>query len=414
MNPAGGSRDLAAPLSTTARAILTEFADAFPQSAHYRGGRKLRKAGWERVFPETERDVEAKEAFLDAVDELCRLGVISVKWRRYRDGTEVEALYLEDADRLYELADRPSPEHTRSEMLEVLESDAWAGDTIDAVRDHLRALLEARHPVPAETAAELRDLARLLRVSPQEARATPVRALSIRLFGESKRLEALLPLADQLTRRVLGFSFSAETGLSRSYPEVSLALTGTLVVRDADREPRWCCTGEVVTLPAETVARIERVELDRKAGTERAAVLSVENKESFHVLAARLRAGTLPASIRAVTYGGGHPHRSYIHLLELLGVANAELIHFGDLDPDGLLIFRELHDELSAPLQPLLMDVATYRRYLDYGYDPPAPRFDLLAATMSRLPESIQPLATELLSRRRGVEQEVIEIPDRR
>ncbi len=414
------SRKRSAPLSSTARAVLTEFADSFPASAHYRGGRKLRKADWERVFPDTARDVEAKEEFLAAIDELVSLGVVSVKWRRFRDGSEVDALYLEDPDRLFELVGRPSPDAVRDRMLEVLRSDAWthhtdlapaARERLAAVRDWLEAMIEVRHPVAVTDARELSDLASVLRIEPETARRFPIRALSVRLFNDSKRLERLLPLADRVTRGLFGVAHSEETGLARSYPEVSVALRGTLVLAGA-RE--WACRGEVLTLPAATVGDVDAVRAEPSPGarapTGEAGVLSVENKETFYVLSSLLREGSRLGSIAAVTYCGGHPHASYLALLERFRAAGVSIHHFGDLDPDGLFIFAELQSGLEVELHPYHMDVATLRSHLSFGLAPPESRLALLRSSLATLPQQIRPLATEILAHGRGVEQEVIDV----
>lgn len=403
-------------LSTTARAILTEFADSFPESAHFRGGRKLRKGNWDRVFPRMKIDVETKEAFLDAVDELERRGLVSVKWQRFREGSEVDALYLEDAERLFELVGRASPETVREEMLAVLRGESWSGvsgsEIGGAVRDHLSVALEERHPIAARDADELRYLARLFSIGVDEARFTPIRALSVRVFGNSKRLEDLLPLADRLSRGACGAAVSRELGLARAYPEASLALRGAIVFRDGGERRRWVCDAEAVTLPAQTIERITALEFSRPSS----AVLSVENKETFYSLVERLsvrlsiRPGALPPEICAVTYGGGHPHPAYINLLALCAAGGATLYHFGDLDPDGLLILSELETALETPVHPCLMNTEIYEAYLPYSYDPPPSRLELLAASHARLPAALRPLAEMILVHRKGVEQEVITV----
>lgn len=403
------------PLSSTARAVLTEFADSFPASAHYRGGRRLRKGDWERVFPDTAHDVEAKEAFLAAVDELVALGVVSVKWTRFRDGSEVDALYLEDPKRLFELVGRPSPDAVRDSMLEVLCSQAWTdtdglsravGERVAAVREWLQATLEARHPAPVADARELADLAALLRIEPETARRFPIRALSVRLYNDSKRLERLLPLADRVTRSVLGVAHSEQVGLARSYPDVSLALRGTLVL-SGPRE--WTCRGEVVTLPAATVDAVAAVRVESSPVGE-PGVLSVENKETFYVLSSLLREANRLESIAALTYCGGHPHASYLALLKRFCAAGITLYHFGDLDPDGILIFAELQSGLGCDLHTYLMDVATLRSHLSFGFEPPESRLALLRSSLAALPPRISALAAEVLAHRRGVEQEVIDV----
>ena len=421
-------RARAASLSTRARAILTVFAEAFPRSAHYRGGRKLRKAGWERIFPRIETDVEETESFLESVEELTDLGVISVKWRRFRDRSEVDALYLERPKELFALLGLSSPEQIRLHMLETLEEDSWQDRAVRDVRNYLRAILETRHPVPVESTTQLRDLATLLQVTEDDARSNPIRALSVRLYGDSKRLERLLPVADRVTRRATGRALSEALGLARSYPELSLGLCGWIRWADDTRDSGttgrgtlWECRGEVLTLPVDTVSNISTIEplrLAPRAGHPAAerrapALLSVENKESFYTLAVRLRTGTLAPEFSAITYCGGHPHAAYLELLRIAYAAGFELFHFGDLDPDGILIFAEMFEELGGALSPFLMDDSTFDRYAGYGYRPSPTRIELLSTRRAALPTSIRPLADRVLSRGLGVEQEVIEVgPD--
>jgi hypothetical protein len=248
----------------------------------------------------------------------------------------------------------------------------------------------------------------VLRITRSEARGRPIRALGVRLFADSKRLERLLPLADRLAREATGEGFAEERGLARSYPEVSIALRGELVIGREERRV-WRCEAEAVTLPAATVASIAAIGFDEADGGS--AVLSVENKETFHALADRLGDGSLDPRFRAIVYGGGHPHRAMIDLLTRCADGGAALYHFGDLDPDGLLILAELASGVQRPVHPYLMDVTTYRRYRGYGYRPPASRIERLRAATDRLPEALRELARVIVAEGIGVEQEVIEVP---
>lgn len=405
-----GRRSGGAPLGATAQRILEVFADAYPKSAHYRGGRSLRKGDWAEHLPQIASDVDALEDFLAAVDELVARGVVRVKWRRHREGSEVNALYLEDAERAFALLGRESPEAVRIGVLAALEEHRWReGDSlVRAVRDHLVARLEAHHPVELADESEARDLAVVLGLGRAEARSNPIRALSVRLFADSKRLERLLPTADRLVRAVTGESFSETHGLARSYPEVSIAVRGTLVMADDERRA-WRCRGEVVTLPAATVEVVRAIGLD--PGSGEAAVLSVENKETFHTLAARLFEGDLSPSFTAIVYGGGHPHRALIGMLARCREAGAELYHFGDLDPDGLFILDEIAQAVGCPIRPYLMDVETFRRYERFGYRLKAGRVEALRAAADRMPADVRELSGVIAAEGIGVEQEVVEVP---
>jgi len=119
-----------------------------------------------------------------------------------------------------------SPEEETKQMLSLLAKPQWAGGRLAEIAAYLVPKLEAGLPVSAGSAAELADLSRVFALSREEAGALPIRALSIRLFGESKRLERLLYGADRLSRAVWGIPVSEQLGLGRSFPEVTFALRG--------------------------------------------------------------------------------------------------------------------------------------------------------------------------------------------
>lgn len=391
-------------MTETARSILEHFSQAFPNSAHYRGGRKLRLGKWEKRYPDLSSNLDAKEEFLSAVEELEQLGVLRATWRRFREGTDLEALVLEDAEALYRFLDRPSPETVRRSMLAVLDSPRWAAGEpnglLAQVRDHLRSLVDAGHPTAVETPESLEDLATLLRCRPQDRDSTPIRALSVRLFNDSKRIEHLLRRADADVRRATGVPISEALGLSRSYPEVSVAVHGALVVDGR----RWPCRGEPVTLSRDLVDALDVIEFG-----EPPRILLVENKETFFVLSRRLMRCEFP-SFAGLVYVAGHPHAATISVLDRCIEAGADLHHFGDLDPDGLLILTEMAERTGRRIQPFCMDARVYEAYRRFGYRLSAAAVRRLASAESRLPESMRSLAELIVGAQIGVEQEVIDV----
>ena len=389
------------------REILRAFAESYPTSAHYRGGRKLRLAAWSRRLPEIEEDVEEKEAFLRAVEELVSHGVISVKWRRFRIGEEVDALYLEDPDSLYALLGVQAPWHRRDELLAVLRRTPWTEPALSDLAGRLRALLEAHHPLPVEEAGELRDLGRLFLLTFEDTAGIPIRALSVRLFNDSKRLERLLPTADRLSSESEGERLSVRLGLRRAYPEVSFALFGSLRLERG----LWEASGEVITLPLQTVARIRGVALRRPEKTGAPWVLSVENKESFYAVAEAARrawvSGSEGAPPSAVVYTAGHPGEVIRAFLSVVSRESRSILHFGDMDPEGLLILQELSSQTGLSIHPFAMDEETFERYVRFGRA-------VSTSSLSRLGEvtlpELEALAALIRESGVGVEQEVIPV----
>ncbi len=388
-------------ITPTARRILEVFAEAYPTSAQYRGGRALRKAGWADLMPEIERDVEEKNRFLEAVDELVAAGILSVRWRRFRERDEVEALYLRDPAALYAALGLRSPVETGSAMQAVLRETETPPDSLAAaVATHVGALLDAGHPTPFADETELRDALRLLALTPEEAARHPIRALSVRLFSNSKRIESLLRAADSASRAALGERASEALGLSRSYPEATIALRGTIVFTDGRR---WDLRGDSIALPLETTAAIQTIEFS-------GALITVENKESFAVTAARAAAGadaTAGAGIAAaVVYTGGHPNRAVQAVIRRAAASAATAYHFGDMDPEGLLIYQEIAAILPH-LQPFSMGPTAYDRYAAHGRQLTGKELALLDRVTR--PE-LAPLVERMRERRLAVEQEVIDV----
>lgn len=392
------------PVTELARRILAAFAESYPTSAHYTGGRKLRKAGWEEVFPGIVTDVAAKSDFLDAVDELVTAGILSARWKRFREGNDLEALYLEDPAALFEALGIPSPEAVARAMIAVLDGPAWSNPLLADLAGYLRPRLEAGHPVAVHDARELEHLARLFSLAPEEAAATPLRALSARLYGDSKRLERLLPVADRLARAMGTDVPSGRLGLARSYPEVGIALWGK--IRFEGDAPPLECRGQILTLPLSSVRRIRSVEF---AGS----VLSIENKETFHVLASGSgQRRALPPATVAIVYTAGHPNDAVISLLRLCAATGARLYHYGDLDPDGILILQEIEKATGAVVTPWLMTAALHRRFARYGYALDRTQIARLSRVEAPAQGDLRGLADAIRETGIGVEQEVIDLDD--
>lgn len=413
-------------VSTTARKILESFAEAYPLSAHFKGGSKLRLGGWDRRFPEITRGVEAKEEFLAAVEELVSAGVLSVKWQKFREGDRVQSLCLENPDVMFRVVGETHPETERNEMLEVIKTgrsanrgeysdrdegfDTGTTECVEAMRSRLGALLESRHPVPVKDAVELGDILKLASLEPDVVSGYSIRALSIRLFGDSKRIEGILKTADKIAEAAWGRKLSEYLGLDRRYPETTCKGRFTLHFFDG-REWRFSTGAEEnlssVTLPVDTVDRIASIEWadssERPQRNRPRRILSVENKETYHVVDIH------GLSFDGYVYTSGHPNDADTAFLRACAAAGAEIYHFGDLDPDGILILRELDRALPGGCRPWMMSKAIHSKYIDFGRNltPSACRriSSLSYAPVGDLIEAIRRTGI-------GVEQEVIDLGD--
>jgi hypothetical protein len=387
-------------MTELAKRILAVFAESYPTSAYYRGGRKLRKSGWERLFPDIASDVAAKNDFLDAVEELVHAKILTVRWKPFRAGDELDALYLDDPQAMFDALGARSPEETSRQMRALLGSPEWAEGRLSALASYLAPRLEAGHPVPVGSALDLSDLSRVFALSREEAAALPIRALSIRLFSDSKRLERLLPVADRLSRVVWSALISEDLGLGRSYPEVTFALRGRITFTGNEA---WPCEGQILALPLATIKSIQAIEPAAARGT--AGVLSVENKETFHVFASRLA----DLSPGAIVCSSGHPNPAVVALLRRFVAAGASLSHYGDLDPDGILILQEIQSALAVPVASRFMTVDIHRAHAKYGFPLDQTQRARLSQVDPRAPDVLRDLAREIGETGIGVEQEIID-----
>ena len=145
-------------LSAQARRILEIFVERYPTSAQFRGGRRLRLSNWPQRLPGIAGDLDRKEDFLDAVDELVRSGVLSVRWQRFRSDEEVEALYLENPDVLYQLLGEKTPKKKRDELRQALLAFPWTERSLRGAVGRLDRLLGEDGDVAVQDPAELFDI----------------------------------------------------------------------------------------------------------------------------------------------------------------------------------------------------------------------------------------------------------------
>jgi hypothetical protein len=375
--------------------IVACFTAAYPTSAHYRGGASLRLGDWPKRFPEIATDRQALDDFVDAMEELERGGVLGLQWQRGQRGTALRAACLADPAALYRLAGLASPENREGRLLAALGQLETHGPGL-ALADWCRGLLAARHPLPLDEPEQLPDIIRLASLDPAAGRGLPLRALSIRLYRDSKRLEAILPAADRLWQKVLGGSASEHLGLDRSWPQASLQLDGTL--RRRDGRTLWAGSpGITLGLPAIS----ELAAWEAAAPGQARRFLSIENKETFFVLC-----GRPPAGFAGLVLVSGYTNRAELALLDFLLAQGLEWHHSGDLDPDGLLIAQSLASRLGASLRTWRMEAADHERWRLWG----KPLSPALLSRLDRvnLPE-LQALAQAIRASGLGVEQEVMD-----
>ncbi|MDR2630001.1 MAG: DUF2220 family protein [Spirochaetaceae bacterium] len=437
-----------------------------------REGRPLRLQP-DRIFPGFEQaSPDERESFLEAAEALEQRGLLSLVWVRHRKGEAIRALVCRKAELLFELAGKPSPRTVAEEVRETARTLALAAEGRRQERSGIApeageieiALFAfiAQNFTPQDAALGLevkavRDLARLtgffsgaapqggylgdaegvdglagremsaLRPTPGAKTGWPEgitpRALSVALYGDSKRLEALISRFTPLLSRArrLGVAVPDFAFLDRSFPETFIA--GKILFQfeetpgsgntpsgfgngtppgSPETAPMVNATGSILALPLGTIRKVRSI-TPIKGKTP--SVLMIENKETFFALAESLPGYT------CFLYTGGHPNRAAQTLASLLAQSGFTFFHAGDLDPDGLLILQELGEITGKKIQPVGMNAATFDRYRNCGrkLEPTMLRRIGLITRETRSLPGVEELIRRIEETALGVEQEIID-----
>lgn len=377
--------------------ILALFAARYPASAQRRGGRALRLRDWPRLLPDAFSSADARHSFLDAMERLERAGILSLHWKKRRVGDDLESADLIDAAALYGRLGLALPEE---QAFALLDAAARAADGAVQCDDRKTVVFFQSIAARADSLAgrisprDIEDIAAFFAFDAREAERLPIRALSIRLYADSKRLEALTD-AFRSNR-------SADDDLDpfpvRSYPEAAIAGHAELLFSDG---AVWPLGGRSISVPLTAAAELDAIRPPPGVAAPRA--LSVENKETFHAFVRE------PFGFDLIVCTGGRPNRCVRLLLRLLAVAGFTVHHAGDLDADGIAILAETAALCGA--RPLGMNRQVFDRYLPYARDlDPAlvARLDGLPPGTLDLP-GIAELVAAIRTHRKGVEQEIID-----
>lgn len=404
-------------MSRDVELILNLLLDRFERSKHYRTTGASNRGVFIRYDQATLPDYwsEAQGQRRDELNAATRLleaeQVVRVHLGRYsRNEVERVDLNLDALDRAYEMAAR-TPRRWREETLAAV-AESWLlrwpepADWRHRFAEAVTVAVEQFGRLPAGLrpgqADLLQDLFRVADALGPDGSTYEVsrRIFSQRVLGDSKRFEAIqgrlirvlhefwpspLPEADH---EVL-----AELGIVENPQHILLA--GPVELDGLD----VALTGAGLGLPASFVDRCAVTGL----GANR--VITIENLTSFHQVVAALPPRTL-----ALYLGGYHNQSRRRLLLKLARAGINRFFHWGDIDLGGLRIFVHLQEQTGLQLEPMLMDLQTYRQYASGGLPFAEPYARELAVLLTnRSFEPFWPVIQEMLVRRRRVEQESVD-----
>jgi hypothetical protein len=186
-------------------------------------------------------------------------------------------------------------------------------------------------------------------------------------------------------------------------------IAGKLQFIFKDREePMINAAGTILGLPLSSIRRLTGIKPLSKI-SPRAAVLMIENKETFYALAERR--GEILLQYDAFLYTAGHPNRAVAALVSVLAVSNFSFYHAGDLDVEGILILQELAAIAGKAVVPVCMDGKTFDEYRQFGRTLEKSmlrRAALINDAVRGLP-GIADLIARIEQNRLGIEQEIID-----
>lgn len=399
-------------LNSVARALLNTLLDRFEQP-NRRHVVRVRLSAKEYPHYFAAEDPEHRYQLNAALTQLEQNGLIKLGWAKWERGNWLESvdLVLEQASQMYVLLRRtPLGEQVESlESLLAFETPraAWHASFLTWAQSRL-ALQRSVAPLSLNDLRRSRDVLRALSAIAGLEQPTLERTLSVRLFNDSKRLEALRPAIINVLRHY--------DPQAPSYGDDTWAL---LAAHGLERVPEYVPIAGPLQLQVD-----ERVDLATfvpsvalSAITLRTAtvvacaasvVVTVENATSFSELAAVRPASAL------VLFTGGFATPTVVVLLQRLRASCPDLrfYHWGDCDAGGLRILAHLRSQLG-PVAPLLMDRCTFERYRTHGQplassDPTA----LAALRVQPLLADCEDLIEALLTANYKLEQEAVSVAD--
>ncbi|AEF81508.1 Wadjet anti-phage system protein JetD domain-containing protein [Leadbettera azotonutricia] len=394
--------------------ILNAFIERYPfsvsakvNSADFPAANHRLRIPAAKIFPGFDNaPPDEKESFLDAVESLETQGFVSLVWARHRKGELLSAIVCLDMEKLYQLRKRLSPKAAAEEAREAAEQIVSPNDTLGAFFAFLANGITALDAAKGINAESVHDLAKLFTAISKPINLT-LRALSVSLYNDSKRLEALINSFKTIFARAekQGISIPEFSFLDRSFPETSIA--GKIIINIEDSRPLANENGVILILPLITIQKIRSITgyCSVPAAGKSPSVLMIENKETFFTLAASSHKYT------CLLYIGGHPNRAVRALAKVLAKSGFAFFHAGDLDPEGILILQELQDIAGQTVTPVCMDASTFDGYLQHGrkLEPSMLKRISLIKDETRALPGIRELIQRIETSGKGIEQEIIE-----
>ncbi len=351
------------------RKVLGRLLDSYEKSKTFQGENKVNQrfaVEVEKLFPRYRDDAEY-EFFCrvnEALLELEQQAYIELEWKK--NGVLKKAvLRLDSLEACYEKLGRTPRKQEQENLLNLLQ-EFLTEDCEPNRKQELQPLilyLQAQqerirknqnveyYEHDIEDHKELLKLTGAVLTEPEEIF---VRNLSIRLFGDSKRVEQLEKRVEALLFQYGEFeekdSVLEECGIVHTPTYVMIKGNGR--IRLGTQEIDLSALKGDIALSTESIKELESV------AVQGMRVVTVENLTSFHEYGNRED---------FVIYLGGFHNKIKREFLTFLYAQNQEkeYRHFGDIDAGGFYILEHLKRKTEIPFTSLYMDAETLCRYAD-------------------------------------------------
>lgn len=300
---------------------------------------------------------DQRNALYERMRAAEKAGCVQLEWSRLGgDDRPLEGIVLSDLDRLAKFLGRATNAKNVDDAKAMLRP--WLDN--ERVAEVIRAWesMKQVRTLGPESAADFADALKVLTITRAESMDELIaRPLSTRLFGNSKRIEALIRHLDILTAESLVaparhlHEVLGELGISKEPQPFLVAGSGTLLLA-----PHQVCQ---IVRP---FIGVSNREVYGYQGAP-AWVVTIENLTTFHQ-AARLLVGREDG---LVIYTGGMPSPAWRSAFSFVIKSlpdSSKIYHWGDFDEGGFRIARVLQTTASGvgkSIRPWLMDLKSTR-----------------------------------------------------
>jgi hypothetical protein len=284
--------------------------------------------------------------------------------------------------------------------------DDWRARALNYILSQIKA---QKSPAPFSLSDSnlTLDLLAALQALPTLTAETPYRVFSVRVFNDSKRLEAIKNQLVSLAR--LGNPEWKRIPAEEVLRELNLVANPSYIHLSG----RWQLTtdsGELLNLsgftpsvgfPAAQISTLQSIRAD--------SVLCIENLTTFHQQVDRYTGKHVNNGIHhAVLCTYGNPSPAIRRLLRLLPESTPVYL-WSDLDYGGFNILAQLRKQVSARIQPFRMDIATFEAHASLSHPlTHADKRNLKRLSLNTYLKDVRSVIEHLLNRGLKLEQEAI------